>query len=129
MGSIFSAIGSGINAVISAIAGVIMAIVGAITTVSLRTTRFFSTTYRLFSYRLLSRYLTSSSTYYAVDASDLAGQACAPAAGAEEARTKTSALPNSDILRPRPIRWSNTINIVYLVWPHFWRACTIVWSR
>jgi hypothetical protein len=32
-GSIFSAIGRGINAVISAIAGVIMAIVGAITTV------------------------------------------------------------------------------------------------
>ncbi|KIM44129.1 hypothetical protein M413DRAFT_443173 [Hebeloma cylindrosporum] len=33
MGSIFSAIGRGINAVISAIASVIMAIVGAITTV------------------------------------------------------------------------------------------------
>ncbi|TFK38333.1 hypothetical protein BDQ12DRAFT_651263 [Crucibulum laeve] len=33
MGSIFSAIGRGINAVISAIAGVIMAIVSAITTV------------------------------------------------------------------------------------------------
>ncbi|KAJ6552090.1 hypothetical protein DFH09DRAFT_1366471 [Mycena vulgaris] len=33
MGSVFSAIGRGINAVISAIAGVIMAIVGAITTV------------------------------------------------------------------------------------------------
>ncbi|KAJ6454383.1 hypothetical protein C8R45DRAFT_1037956 [Mycena sanguinolenta] len=33
MGSIFSAIGRGINAVISAIAGVLMAIVGAITMV------------------------------------------------------------------------------------------------
>jgi len=33
MGSIFSAIGGGIEAVISAIAGVLMAIVGAITTV------------------------------------------------------------------------------------------------
>ncbi|KAJ7115554.1 hypothetical protein C8R43DRAFT_123814 [Mycena crocata] len=33
MGSIFSAIGRGINAVVSAIAGLIMAIVGAITTV------------------------------------------------------------------------------------------------
>ncbi|KAF7328812.1 hypothetical protein MVEN_02510100 [Mycena venus] len=33
MGSIFSAIGRGINAIISAIAGVIMTIVGAITTV------------------------------------------------------------------------------------------------
>ncbi|KAG1718607.1 hypothetical protein EDD22DRAFT_855353 [Suillus occidentalis] len=32
MGSIFSAIGSGINAIISAIAGVVMTIVGAITT-------------------------------------------------------------------------------------------------
>lgn len=31
-GSIFSAIGRGINAIVSAIAGVIMAIVGAITT-------------------------------------------------------------------------------------------------
>ncbi|KAF7361473.1 hypothetical protein MSAN_01180500 [Mycena sanguinolenta] len=33
MGSIFSAIGNGINAIISAIANVIMTIVGAITTV------------------------------------------------------------------------------------------------
>ncbi|KAJ7270263.1 hypothetical protein C8J57DRAFT_1321536 [Mycena rebaudengoi] len=33
MGSVFSAIGRGINAIISAIAGVIMAIVGAVTTV------------------------------------------------------------------------------------------------
>jgi hypothetical protein len=34
-GSIFSAIGNGINAIVSAIAAVIMTIVGAITTVSL----------------------------------------------------------------------------------------------
>ncbi|KAI6028349.1 hypothetical protein F5J12DRAFT_375479 [Pisolithus orientalis] len=33
MGSIFSAIGSGINAIISAIANVVMTVVGAITTV------------------------------------------------------------------------------------------------